>query len=281
MTVKSLEFMKINYIFLFFICLFISDPVFASPAKAVSEGNKLYDQEKYDEAIKKYNEAKSEAPDSDIVNFNLGTTLYKKGRYQEAADAFTKAIVTKDKKLEAKTTYNIANSKYKLGSLQENADPNSAVDLYRESIDYYNRTIELDENDKDAKYNHDLVEKRLKTLLEKLKNQIQQQQQNQKQDKKDNQGNKGVQEKSGQEKQDNKQQQKSGNKQAETADAIDKKAEQEKNDQAGERGAAGEKTKAMSPEEARMLLDAYRAEEAGAVSDHGKKGYYEEVLKDW
>jgi len=256
--------------------IFLPSPAPASPAKAVSEGNKLYHQEKYDEAIKKYAEAKSEAPDSDIVNFNLGTALYKKGRYQEAVAAFTKAIVTKDKKLEAKTTYNIANSKYKLGSLQENTAPDSAADLYHEAIDYYNRTMELDKNDKDAKYNHDLVEKRLKALLEKLKDQPKQQHQKQGQDQKDKQEKKGPQEESGQEKQSGEQPQKSGDKQA-----GDKEAAKKKSAEAGERGAAGEKTKEMSPEEARMLLDAYRSEEAGNVSDRERNGYREEVLKDW
>jgi tetratricopeptide (TPR) repeat protein len=268
------------YVSIFLLYIFLSSPAFASPAKAVSEGNKLYHQEKYDEAIKKYNEAKSEAPDSDIVNFDLGTALYKQGKFQEAADIFTKAVVTKDKKIEAMTTYNIANSKYKLGSQKENTDPNTAVGLYRESLDYYNRTIELDKNDKDAKYNHDLVEKRLKAL-EKLKNQQQQQQQNQKQDQKDKQDNKGAQEKSGQEKQDDKQQQKSEDRQAETAGDKNKKAAQGNNTEAKDRGAAGEKTREMLPEEARMLLDAYRAEEAGTVSDRERKGYHEEVLKDW
>lgn len=260
-----------------FLLFFYHLPAFASPASAVREGNKFYHQGEYDEALNKYNEAKSEAPDSDIVNFDLGTALYKKGRYQDAVDSFTKAVVTKDKKLEAKTTYNIANSKYKLGAQQENADTNSAVTLYRESLDYYKRTMELDKNDKDAKYNHDLVEKRLKALLEKLKNQPQQQQQNQKQDQKEKQDNKEAQERSGQGKQDDKQQQASEDRQA--GGEKDKKTEQGKNAGA-ERSAAGEKTKEMSPEEARMLLDAYRAEESGAV-DHERQGYHEEVLKDW
>jgi Ca-activated chloride channel family protein len=260
--------------------LMVSSNIYAaSPAKAVSEGNKLYHQEKYDEAIKKYNEAKAEAPDSEIVNFDLGTALYKKGMYQDAVEAFTKAAVTKDKKLEAKTTYNIANTKYKLGSQQENTDPNGAVNLYRESIDYYNRTLELDKKDADAKFNHDLVEKRLKALLEKLKNQPQQQ--DRKQGQTNKQENKGEQEKSGQGKQADTQQKKSGDEQAETGAEKEKKAAQGNNVEAGDRGkAAGEKTKEMSPEEARMLLDAYRAEESGKT-DHERKAYHEQVLKDW
>jgi Ca-activated chloride channel family protein len=269
------------YISLFICLLTFSSTALASPAKAVSEGNKLYHQKKYDDAIKKYDEAKAESPDSDIVNFNLGTALYKKGSYQEAVDAFTKAAETKDKKLEAKTIYNIANSKYKLGSLKDNTDPNSAAGLYRESLDYYNRTLELDKNDNDARYNHDFVERKLKALLEKLKKQPPQQKREQGQDKKDRQENKGAQEKSGQEKPGDKQQQKSDGKQTETMGEKDKQGAKEKGAGAEERGASGEKTKEMSPEEARMLLDAYKAEEAGAVLDRERKAYHEEVLKDW
>ena len=275
---KKLYF-TISFLFYFSLC---SNIYAVSPAKAVSEGNALYNQKKYDEAIEKYNEAKSSSPDSDIVNFNLGTALYKKGRYQDAVNSFTKAVDTKDKKLEARTIYNIANSKYKLGSLQESTDPASAAGLYRESLDYYNRTSELDKNDRDAKYNHDFVEKRLKALLEKLKKQPPQQQQNQGQDKKDKQDNKESEAKSGEEKPGDKQQQTSEGKQTETArEDKDKKAADEKNISEKESGAAGEKTKEMSPEEARMLLDAYRAEETGAMSDRERKGYHEEVLKDW
>jgi Ca-activated chloride channel homolog len=280
LRVKSLELRKTIVIFMFFICLFITSPAFASPAKSVSEGNKLYHQKKYDEAEKKYNEAKSGAPDSDIVNYNLGAALYKQGRYQEAADAFTKAALSKDKKLEAKTTYNIGNSKFKLGSLQEDTAPNSAVDLYRESIDYYNRALEIDKNDKDTKYNQELVKKRLKALLEKLKNQPQQQKQGQdKKDKQDKQENNKSQSKAEQEKQEDKKQQKSEQKQSEAAGDKDKQTAQGKNDKTGQGSTAGEKTKRMSPEEARLLLEAYRAEEAAA--EHERKGRHEEVLKDW
>ncbi|MBI4849784.1 MAG: tetratricopeptide repeat protein [Nitrospirae bacterium] len=262
------------------LCFIIPSPVFASPAKAVREGNKLYHQEKYDGALEKYNEAKAEAPDSDIVNFDLGTALYKKGRYQEAVDAFTKAMSAGDKKLEEGALYNMANSKYKLGSLMEDTDADGAISLYQESLDYYKRALELDKSDKDAKYNQDFVEKKIKALQEKQKNQPQQQQQDKRQDKKDKEG-KEQEAKSEKEKQGDKQQQKSGSEQAGTTGDKDKKSAAEKGKEAKARGEAGQKTQEMSPEEARMLLDAYGEEESGDVFNRERKGHSEEVLKDW
>ncbi|HDK81637.1 MAG TPA: tetratricopeptide repeat protein, partial [Nitrospirae bacterium] len=155
-----------------FSLLFLSSAVLASSAaKEVKEGNHLYKQKKYDDALGKYSSAKTELPDSDIINFNIGAAMYKKGDFQNAVEAFTRALVTEDKELEARANYNIANSKYSLANLKINTDPSGAASLYREALDYYKRAIELNQDDTEAKYNHELVEKKLKVLLDRLKNQ--------------------------------------------------------------------------------------------------------------
>jgi len=159
----------------FFLLVLPSSVLAASAAKDVKEGNKLYQQEKYDKAAEKYSQAKEESPDSEIIHFNLGAALYKKGQYKEAVEATTKALSTEDRELEAKAVYNLANSTYKLGSQLAASDLNSAIGMYREALDYYKRAIELDGSDKEAKYNHELVERKLKVLLDQLKNQQQQQ----------------------------------------------------------------------------------------------------------
>lgn len=272
---------KIVFIILSSCCLFhLPFSAFASTARAVKEGNKLYHEGKYSEAVKKYNEARDESPESDIVNLNLGTALYKKGRYQEAIDAFTRALNTENKEREEITAYNMANSKYKLGSSLVDTDSSSAVSLYRESLDYYKRAMELDKNDKDARYNHDFVEKKLKELLEKIKKQSPQQRRNHGQGRKNGwEGRKS--QAQHQEKQGDKQQQTSESRQAETEGTKDTQAAREKDLEGQSRSSAGEESRKMSPEEARMLLDAYGQEEAGSVSAPERRGYYETVLKDW
>lgn len=141
----------------------------ADSATMVKQGNKSYNEKKYDEALKLYNQALINSPDSPEINFNIGAAFFKKGDYQAAVSAFEKATAAKDKKLEAGASYNIANAKYKLAGLKENTDLNSAVKLMREALDYYKRAIELAPKDKDAKINHELTEKELKALLDRQK----------------------------------------------------------------------------------------------------------------
>lgn len=255
-----------------------------SAAKAVRKGNRMYREKKYDEAIKDYNEARIAKPNSDIVNFDAGAALYKKGDYEKAVDSFTKALLTEDTAFESCANYNIGNSKYRQSELKENTDLKAAIALCRQSLDYYKRAIELNENDKDAKYNHEFVEKKLKALLDKLKRQQKQQKKKKKQ-----------------EEQQKKQKQKGKEKKKEPEKSKDKKkGEEQKKQQPKDKGGAkpGEKKKEkqpaekkeekarvkprkMSEEEARMLLEAYGKEEAGKTSDKRKSRYYPEVLKDW
>jgi tetratricopeptide (TPR) repeat protein len=246
----------------------------------VQEGNRLYQQQKYDEAIQKYHQATEQSPDSGIASFNLGDALFKKGNYKDSVDAFTRALNTDDLKLEADAAYNIANAKYKLGNELSDSDLNSAAGLYRESLDYYKRAIELNEKDTDAKYNHELVEKELNVLLEKLKDQPQKQQQEQdrKEEDKEDRQEQSKQEQSGRDKEDDQQQ---GNRQQEKKEGPDRQEADKERDMEGAPGQKEEQTGEMSPEEARMLLDAFADEEAMENAKKRKRGYDATVLKDW
>ncbi|MFQ5866626.1 MAG: tetratricopeptide repeat protein [bacterium] len=264
---------KVLYIFIgtaFFLFSCLSVSYSASAVKTVKRANRLYKDKKFDEALKDYNEAQAQLPDSDITNFNMGAALYKKGEYSKAIESFTKALTTEDSVLEAKTNYNIGNNKYKQGKLKQNTDLASAVDLYREALQYYKRAIELNEKDKDAKYNHEFVEKKLKILLDKLKKQ-------------EEKMKKGKKEEQGKEKKSQLQTASSGRKKEEgKKEAKGEKGEQRKK-QVAEAKAGQEQPKEMSEQEARMLLEGYRQEEEskGKIKQRVRKGYYPKVLEDW
>lgn len=259
----------------------------ASSTGDIREGNRLYTQEKYSEAADRYGQALTQSPDSDIAHFNLGDALYKKGQYKEAIDAFTKSLSTDNKVLEAKAIYNLANSKYKLGSQAADSDINSAISMYREALDYYKRAMQMNKGDKDAKYNHELVEKKLKVLLDRAKNQQQNQDKNKDkdQDKTDTQDGKQSEGKSDRQKEGQKQQAEQKNQGTESKDTGAKKDGSQsasKDDAKGTQpsGTGKDDKGGMSPEEARMLLDAYGQE--GAIDNtHEQRGQAGEVVKDW
>lgn len=294
--------------FLVFPC-FSSALVFgADSAKIVSDANRLYLSDKYDQALNLYNQALNNNPDSARVNYNIGAVNFKKADYGKAVEFFEKALVTEDKILEYKANYNIANAKYKLGKLKENTDLSATIQLLRESLDYYKRAIELDSKDEDAKVNHELVEKELKVLLDRLKQQ-QENQKKQPQDQKNNDGQKEQQQPQAGEqkkKEEGKEENNSDNKESQAQEQEKKKQEAEKKEtkeQEGQQAKQGEQTerenqssqteesqegqeqgelKEMSPEEAKMLLEGYRQEEnAKEKIRYDQQSSVQDVLKDW
>lgn len=278
-----------------------SGPVFAaSKAAIVNDANKLYNDGKYNEALKKYGELDDPSKVSDIIDYNTGAALYKKYEYDRAEERFSKTLVTDNPELEAKANYNIGNSKYKIGKMTEQGKQGTVARLYREALEYYKRAIELDQEDGDAKFNYEYVKKELDSLLSKNQQKQQQQKKQDKkdqkdredsQDKKDNpDGGKNNEERQSQqerEESDQKEESEQDKKEEDGADRDGGRQEQEPERQKDEEEtedeghpeeepAPGE----MSEEEARMLLDGHKQQEEPDVNMQKRRTHYE-VLKDW
>lgn len=177
----------------------------------VNGGNDLYKEEKYTDAEVNYRKALEKEKELVQGHFNLGNALAKEGKYDEAMREFSiageKAASTETR---SHAWYNIGNSL--MGGQK-----------YQEAVDAYIKSLQLNPQDQEAKYN-------LSYALEKLKEQQQQQkQQNKNQDKKNqkqdqkNQQNKDQQkqdqQKQDQKKQDQQQNQPQQQKQISRADA--------------------------------------------------------------
>jgi Ca-activated chloride channel family protein len=239
----------------------------ADAPASVKEGNNLYRQGKYDEALKYYNEAEAEESNSDVVSFNKGAAFYRKGDYQKAMEAFNKALLSDNPGIEEKAAYNIGNSKYRLGELKKNTDLASAVNFYRQALDYYKRAIELNQNNTDAKYNYEFVEKELKILLDKLK---------QKQEQEQQQAQAAT---SGQEEKKQGQEQ-----QAVAQGEEEKEGGQEEEVQEQAKGyQLQEAQEEMSKEEAEMILNRYDQQDQfiGNIDKDVRGRRYPRTLKDW
>ncbi|MBU1864600.1 MAG: tetratricopeptide repeat protein [Candidatus Omnitrophica bacterium] len=259
----------------------------ASEGSIIREGNRLFKNEQFDAALQKYNEANVAQPDSDVIHFNIGTAKYKKGDYEGAIDSFTKTLMTDDSLLEAKSNYNIGNGKYRQGKLKENTDLGTAVNLFRDALSYYKRAIELNKEDKEAKFNHEFAERKLKILLDKLKQQQEQQQQEQGKGKQQQQaqaaqGQQEEEKEQGAEGQQQKEEPDGEKQQAATTDESQAGQEGDEQKEAPQEGEEGQQDE-MSEEEARMLLEGYRQEEEskGTLQQQSQRSGYQKVLKDW
>jgi len=143
--------------------------------KKVTEGNRLYSEEKFDEANNKYQDALLEDPGSPLIQFNVGNVLYKKKNYEKALEGYSKSLDTDDPLLQSQTYYNMGNTLYRQGKLLE-------------SILAYERALKLNPDDQDAKYNLEFVRNKLKENAKpQQQNQQKQQQKQQGQQNKDQQ----------------------------------------------------------------------------------------------
>ena len=254
----------------------------ASDTKSIKMGNIMYKKGKFDEALKYYNKAKIDAPNSAIVNFNTGTALYKKREYKKAIDSFISALSSAGPKLESKINYNIANAKYRMGRNSVSTDLQKSINLYRDALSYYKRSIDLNSHDMNAKYNHELVERELKILLDKLKHQ-----------KASSKGEKSSHNKNSSHKNGTLSSNPGNQKESKSASTVSgqkrkegerkKKANVNKAEQFQPKAPGGvDNKKEMSEKEARMILNRYSEEELSHSSINGTKRFeYPPVDKDW
>ncbi|NLJ81663.1 MAG: tetratricopeptide repeat protein, partial [Bacteroidales bacterium] len=122
-------------------------------------------QDLYEKASTSYLKSNQSNSDYYKSNFNLGNSLYKQGKYEDAATLFDKVINTPsiNKNVKSKAYHNLGNS-----LLQQKK--------YKESIDAYKESLKLNASDMQTKYNLEYAKRMLAA-------QQQQQQQQQKQDK--------------------------------------------------------------------------------------------------
>lgn len=133
-------------------------------ARLVKEGNQLFDEEKYDQALSKYNEAQQELPDSPRIYFNLGDVYYRQSEYGKADSLFSKTKESKDLQLKADAFYNQGNARYREGKLKE-------------ALAAYKKSIEMNARDMDAKFNYELTRLKLEEEEQKKKEQKEQKEQ--------------------------------------------------------------------------------------------------------
>lgn len=248
------------------------------------DGETAYKNGKYADALQKLLDAEIDDPKNYDLKYNLAASYYKMGDYQNAEKIFQDVIVNGAETAAQKSWYNLGNTYYRQGKLQE------AVAAYQKAID-------LDPKDEDAKANLEFVREEIKRRIEeqKQRNEQQQQQQNQQQgdekkDDKKQQQDQNQDKKEGQQKQDQdgKQQAEEEKKDQEqqSAGAEEQKEKQDKKD--GEQAASAAKAEQdkngaekMSEEEAARWLSTLKEDRKDYLKKRLQGGRQYRVEKDW
>lgn len=255
---------------------------FDPPGDRAAEGNRLFEAGKYEEAASKYGEGLVDAPESPLLQFNLGTALYKQGKYAEAVASLSKVAASTDAAWSARAAYNLGNAQYRLGANAEANDPQAALASYGQALVSYKHAMAAAPNDADPKFNHEFVSRKLAELKKRLEEQ--QKQQNEEQQEPQEQGQQ--QEQPQQEQAQQQEQGENRQEQAAPEESQEQPAEGQQQEQAQQQqgggeeqqqqaepsaqqaaggGAAEEKEESPNPDQqaARAVLDTARQEELG------------------
>ena len=267
--------MKIIPILMLLIFSMLSIAWINPKAEKIKTGNRLYVEGKYDEAMQQYTDVLIELPESPAVHYNVGASAYKKGDYGGAVKAYTKSLSTDNPAFEEKGHYAIGNCKYKQGELRESSDVTGAIQHYQEALEHYKRAIDLNSMNMDAKFNYEVVQRKIKELQD-------QQQQNQQHNQDTNQQNEQRQEQPDENSQQDESQEEDSKKVQQQKQEDQRVTTEQKDDEQNASPQGSEEKEEMTKAEALRLLDALKDEEQSQLILRHKRGAsLAENFKDW
>jgi tetratricopeptide (TPR) repeat protein len=162
----------------------ISDDLMA----VLKEGNRLYENKQYEEAINLYQEILGEFPDSYIVHLNIGNSYFQTEKYEKAIESYSRVLEQDTGNVDAIMA--IGNSYFNLGKTNEAMEwyskikfeeINNPVILYNvgnslyensrfeEALKFFRKTIEVKNDSLDARYQLALTLTALERYNEALK----------------------------------------------------------------------------------------------------------------
>jgi len=164
--------------------LIIAQAAFADSARvSTSQGNKLYKQGNFNEAINNYDQALLEAPGALEPKFNQANSYYRLDDLSKSMDLYRQvAAESKDMKFVAKAKYNLGNSYFQQGSKQKDSNLQKAIDDLKTAIGSWRGVLDIEPENKKAAKNIEVARLLIKDLLDQLNKQQQQQDPNQPQD---------------------------------------------------------------------------------------------------
>lgn len=108
--------------------------------RLMNSGHEAYVLQDYDASVIAFHEAVLQKPNDPIAHHNLGTALYKTGKFRQAANAFQTALYKVNVHNKTSVYYNLGNTQFQMRDLS------AAIKSYRSAL-------RLNPHDVDAKHN--------------------------------------------------------------------------------------------------------------------------------
>ncbi|NMB50103.1 MAG: tetratricopeptide repeat protein [Bacteroidales bacterium] len=142
----------------------------------VRKGNKAYNEQKYSEAARFYQQAIKENSQSKEANFNLGNALYKQKEWDKSIEQMNRYLMIEreDPVKMSAAWHNIGNA------FLQKKEVGKAIEAYKNAL-------RLNPDDEETRYNLAVAQKMLKDQQDKSENQDQENQDKQQQQQQDNQ----------------------------------------------------------------------------------------------
>ncbi|MDA3918646.1 MAG: VWA domain-containing protein [Deltaproteobacteria bacterium] len=109
-------------------------------SSSVKSGISAFDEQNYQQAKKHFIDAQLEDPENRILYYNIGAAAYMNKEYDQAKTNLKQALESDDKKLRHDAGYNLANTHYRLGNLED------AIKEYENILREFPEDIKTKEN---------------------------------------------------------------------------------------------------------------------------------------
>lgn len=136
-----------------------------------SAGGALRDYQagRFAESLKEYERLLEKGASDARLRFNAGTAAYRLGNFDVAAKHFSEALGALPVPLQQRAYYNLGNALYRLGERESDLGRRRAS--WQQALKQYELALKLDSQDQDAKFNYEFVKRKLEELEQQLQEQ--------------------------------------------------------------------------------------------------------------
>jgi Ca-activated chloride channel family protein len=136
------------------------------------QGNRLYGDSRFAEAVNKYDEVLVEQPQALEPKFDKANSYYRLDDLREAMDLYQDvAAGSKDMALVAKAKYNLGNCYFQRGVKQRDSNLQKALEDMQTSIANWRQVLDIDPQNKKAAKNIEVARLTIKDILDQMKKQ--------------------------------------------------------------------------------------------------------------